>query len=61
MARPRQVRGRFTGGEQEVQQFLQLLATAAEQEGWALTYTSEVEPFGDHGPLRRLTFGFTEG
>ena len=58
--RPRQVRGFFTGGTTEIQEFLQMLQESADQRGWSLTYQTEPERFGDVGPLHRLTYGFTE-
>ena len=58
--RPRQVRGYFTGGEDEIQAFLGMLRDQALEVGWVLTYQTDPVPFGDHGPLHRMTFGFTE-
>ena len=60
MPRPRQVRGRFTGGADEIQEFLSLIRESAKDRGWVLTYEGEPERFGDHGPIHSITFGFTE-
>lgn len=53
----RKLRGHFTGGLEDIQDFYSLLQTVAEAKGWALTF-SEERPFGDLGPLHKVTFGF---
>ena len=56
--RHRQLRGRFTGGHEDVEAFRAMLLNAVETEEWALTW-DEVTSFGYHGPLLKWTFGFT--
>lgn len=54
----RQLRGRFTGGQQDVEAFRELLLGSVDPDQWDLTW-DELDSFGDHGPLRKWTFGFT--
>lgn len=55
----RQVRGTFTGGLQDINDFYEALKLGAEAAGWEETFI-ETKPFGDVGPLNKITFGFTE-
>jgi hypothetical protein len=54
----RQLRGRFTGGQQDVEAFRALLLKSVDPDEWDLTW-DEVGSFGNVGPLRKWTFGFT--
>lgn len=54
----RQLRGRFTGGAQDVEAFRALLLKSVDQEEWELSFDQMVA-FGEVGPLRKWTFGFT--
>ena len=57
--RARQLRGRLTGGEADVAHFYAALRDFADREGWDLTFEEGPTPFGEVGPLRKVTFGFT--
>lgn len=54
----RQLRGHYTGGEKDVLDFYVALKEAAEKRGFDPTFY-DLKPFGDVGPIRKLTFGFT--
>ena len=53
----RQLRGHFTGGEKDVLDFYVALKEAALSRGFDPTFY-DLKPFGDVGPIRKLTFGF---
>lgn len=53
----RKLRGQYTGGIADIQEFYGDLKAIAEAKGWTLTW-EETKPFGDFGPLHKLTFGF---
>lgn len=53
----RKLRGHFTGGTQDIEEFHAALKIIAEAKGWTSTWL-ELKPFGDFGPLHKLTFGF---
>lgn len=55
----RQLRGQFTGGLEDVNEFYEDLKSRAEEAGWDASWF-EVKPFGDVGPLNKLTFGFVK-
>lgn len=57
--KPRQLRGQFTGGVDDLQDFYSRLMSTATSLHFDPTYY-EVKPFGVHGPIHKLTFGFTE-
>lgn len=57
--RQRQLRGRITGGEEDVKAFYAALRRFADQEGWDVSFEDGPTPFGDVGPLRKVTFGFS--
>lgn len=54
----RQLRGHFTGGEKDIYEFYSALKELAATRGFEATFIEE-KPFGDVGPLHKLTFGFT--
>jgi hypothetical protein len=54
----RHLRGHFTGGEKDIYEFYAVLKEAAATRGFEATFFEE-KPFGDVGPLHKLTFGFT--
>lgn len=54
----RQIRGRITGGLSDVEAFRAQTLRNVDHDQWDLTW-DEVDAFGDHGPLRKWTFGFT--
>lgn len=56
--RYRQLRGRITGGREDVMQFWAALREYGLDEKWAVTW-EEFNRFGDYGPLCKMTFGFT--
>lgn len=58
MSKHRQLRGRITGGLQDVEAFRAQILRSVDLEAWDLTW-DEVGRFGDHGPLHKWTFGFT--
>ena len=58
MTKHRQLRGRITGGLKEVEEFRALFLKSVDHEEWELTW-DKVDSFGDVGPLRKWTFGFT--
>lgn len=53
----RKLRGNFTGGEKDIKDFHAALKLIAEAKGWKDDWI-EIKPFGDFGPLHKLTFGF---
>jgi hypothetical protein len=53
----RKLRGNFTGGEKDINDFFSSLKLIAEAKGWKQDWL-EIKPFGDFGPLHKLTFGF---
>jgi len=59
-SKPRQVRGRITGGGPDCEQFFEALADFAEENGWALTWHEGPIGFGDRGPIQKISFGFTQ-
>ena len=56
--RYRQLRGRLTGGADDVMHFWAALREFGLEEHWAITW-EEFDSFGDVGPLHKMTFGFT--
>ena len=54
----RQMRGRLTGDPQDIAEAFEVLKAHAEANGWDLTFM-ERGPFGDVGPIHKVTFGFT--
>jgi len=56
----RDIRGNFTGGQEDLEDFFKELQRYAESKSWTLTFKT-VKPFGEFGPLKKLTFGFTSG
>mgnify|MGYP006906451936 CR=1 FL=1 len=54
----RQLRGRFTGGLQDIEEFRAMLLKSVDHDEWDLTW-DEVARFGEHGPIHKWTFGFT--
>lgn len=61
MAAPahRQVRGRITGGVDDIERFYEALRRYAEEEGWAVTWHDGPVGFGEKGPIHKIAFGFT--
>lgn len=55
----RQLRGRLTGDIGDTQEFYEVLRAYAEEKGWAVTFEEGPARFGDHGPIHKVTFGFT--
>ena len=53
----RKLRGNFTGGTKDIKEFHAALKAIAEAKGWKDDWL-EIKPFGDLGPLHKLTFGF---
>jgi len=53
----RKLRGHFTGGVDDIREFYDLLKVVADAKGWEHTFVEE-RPFGDVGPLHKVTFGF---
>lgn len=53
----RKLRGHFTGGVKDIHDFHDILQVVADAKGWSLTWEEE-KPFGDVGPLHKLTFGY---
>lgn len=59
MSKKRQLRGRLTGGEADVLKAYELMKASLKEAG--LEWEEElvnVQPFGEHGPLHKLNFGF---
>lgn len=54
----RQIRGQITGDADDINHFWMAIREFAIDERWALTW-EEHKPFGDLGPLHKLTWGFT--
>lgn len=54
----RQMRGRLTGDPQDIAKAFEVLMAHAEANGWNLTFEDRA-PFGDYGPIHKVTFGFT--
>ena len=54
----RQLRGRFTGGIQDVEAFRAMLLKSVDPEEWELSF-DRVDSFGEKGPIKKWTFGFT--
>jgi len=55
----RQLRGRITGGINDVEEFYDVLRAFAFRKGWDVTFQDGPVRFGDHGPIHKITFGFT--
>lgn len=53
----RQLRGQFTGGVSDINDFMAALQAVAAAKGWEQSWL-ESKPFGDFGPLHKVTFGF---
>lgn len=56
----RDLRGQFTGGEQDIIEMYELLKVVAEAKNWKESYY-DYKAFGEHGPIKKLVFGFTIG
>ena len=56
----RQLRGQFTGGVSDINDFFAALKVLAAAKGWEESWF-DVKPFGDFGPLHKITFGFVLG
>lgn len=54
----RQLRGHFTGGQQDIEDFRYMLMQSVDESEWDLTF-DRISSFGTFGPLRKWTFGFT--
>lgn len=54
----RQLRGRFTGGLQDVKAFREMLLRSVDPDEWDLSF-DRLDSFGEKGPLRKWAFGFT--
>ena len=54
----RQVRGRFTGGQRDIEAFRALFLKSVDHDEWDLTW-DEMDSFGEFGPIKKWTFGFT--
>jgi len=59
-AKPRQVRCEFSGGVADIEEFREALTQFAEENGWAVTLSTEPVRFGEHGPLHRCRVGFIQ-
>ena len=54
----RQMRGRLTGDPNDIASAFEALKQHAEANGYELTF-EDTGPFGEHGPIHKVTFGFT--
>ena len=54
----REFRGQFTGGDQDLEEFYSNLKVIAEAQGWTESFY-DLKPFGEHGPIKKLVFGFS--
>ena len=54
----RQLRGRFTGGIDDIRAFRELMLKSVDSEEWDLSF-DQIDRFGEKGPIRKWTFGFT--
>lgn len=55
----RQLRGRVTGDVEDVQHFYAALNAYAKANNWDATFIDGPVSFGEHGPIHKVTFGFT--
>jgi hypothetical protein len=55
----RQIRGQFTAGVQDLHDFYEDLKQVAAARGFEPTFY-DLKPFGDVGPIHKLSFGFTQ-
>ena len=60
MAKPRQVRIQLTGGIGDLEAWKADLDEVAAERGFVQTYEDGPVRFGDHGPLCKLTIGYTQ-
>lgn len=54
----RQLRGRFTGGIKDIEEFRATFLKSVDHDQWDLTW-DEGGSFGDYGPIHKWTFGLT--
>ena len=57
--KPRKLRFQITGGEQDVKDMEELLRDELTSASWEVNFY-EYKPFGDHGPMRKLSLGFIQ-
>jgi len=58
-SKPRKLRFQITGGSQDLKDMESLLRDELTECGWEVNFY-EYKPFGDHGPMHKLSLGFIE-